>query len=780
MGEWLFDEGAGDIAFDSSARGLDGDILGAEYTRRTPTVEGYALVFDGIDDSVKISDGSVPLLENVERSEAGLTLQMIEAAADDWWNTSWSFAREVRVRNFSLLYISDPQIALEISLAPGMRADFGDLRVVDAAGNVCDYGVVAMTPGESVEISVAVPALPPESEIVLRLYYGNNDASAPEPVLSPESVTSGLVAWWPMNEGENTTVGDASGNGLDGTLVGGSWVSQDVAFAGGSHLAFDGNNDAVKVTDNPLLQMAEAFTLSLWFSSDQLTVMDDYKRLLDKSTGSNGAGGYGMYIKLQKDLVIELNGSVLVGSKLPEGGWHHLALVADGDIKKVYLDGSLLDEFVSSARAGASSAELWLGGCPSLQDRDYAGGLDDVRIYNRALSQKEIEQLHVWQKATTDGITVSWGSLLSSYVMAMDVTVSNPTEKGWTNLPVKLDLGPASDLTWKAQGLQFIDGSANVLSHWVDPNGTVEVTADNVAAQSNGCLAASDSNSSGYNVTESNDGIVTGNANGWNRGIGDVLPVSAVYTFADKSLVGRARVLSGISRATHNVTDFELYYTTDSDPALGESNWLPLSGLSFANTVNGGYLRGNRVTNAPLEDEVVVDFDPVEATALRIQVNDSMEDTDGYVLTEFEVYRVVQHAVAWVKVPSVAPSSEVTIHMIFGGALVGPIDDYRATMGNTLSFTNCMFSWQMDEGSGTVLSDSTGNANLGSILNGAEWAGENSGRGEGDSLRFDGVDDRVSVSDPVSGVLDFGSGDFTISMWYKTSSSSRMWALIKG
>ena len=66
--------------------------------------------------------------------------------------------------------------------------------------------------------------------------------------------------------------------------------------------------------------------------------------------------------------------------------------------------------------------------------------------------------------------------------------------------------------------------------------------------------------------------------------------------------------------------------------------------------------------------------------------------------------------------------------------------------------------WHFDEGSGSVLVDSSGNGNDG-VINGATWVGGVSGS----ALSFDGVDDYVEV--PHDSSLDFGYGDLSISSW---------------
>jgi hypothetical protein len=77
--------------------------------------------------------------------------------------------------------------------------------------------------------------------------------------------------------------------------------------------------------------------------------------------------------------------------------------------------------------------------------------------------------------------------------------------------------------------------------------------------------------------------------------------------------------------------------------------------------------------------------------------------------------------------------------------------------------------WRLGEPSGTTARDELGVA-AGSYLSGVTLgAGGALGGDANTSARFDGVDDRVSMGDPASGALDFGTGDFTVEAWVKTA-----------
>ena len=71
--------------------------------------------------------------------------------------------------------------------------------------------------------------------------------------------------------------------------------------------------------------------------------------------------------------------------------------------------------------------------------------------------------------------------------------------------------------------------------------------------------------------------------------------------------------------------------------------------------------------------------------------------------------------------------------------------------------------WKFDEGSGASSTDSSGNNNPGSLISSPTWT---TGK-VGEALSFNGSTNYVNVGDPTSGILDFGTGDFTIAAWFK-------------
>jgi len=97
------------------------------------------------------------------------------------------------------------------------------------------------------------------------------------------------------------------------------------------------------------------------------------------------------------------NTQMLGNTSVNDNQWHHFAAVRDVSSDKLYLylDGNLDATPVTDITTGslANSQSFWIGRCPYYGGY-FGGGIDDLRIYNQALSQSEIQNLMVPEPAT--------------------------------------------------------------------------------------------------------------------------------------------------------------------------------------------------------------------------------------------------------------------------------------------------------------------------------------------------------------------------------------------
>jgi hypothetical protein len=198
---------------------------------------------------------------------------------------------------------------------------------------------------------------------------------------------AGLVAAYSFDEGNGSTLYDASGKGRNGTLSGPIWSG---AGRNGGALSFDGVNDFVRVDDHADLDLTTGMTLEAWVNPSSLS--GKWRTVLFKEQSGHmtyslyantdaGRPTAQAYVGGQKDAV----GT----AALATNAWTHLASTYDGSALRLYVNGTLVKTTALSGAMAVSTGQLKLGG-NGVWSEWFAGLMDDVRIYNRALTASEI------------------------------------------------------------------------------------------------------------------------------------------------------------------------------------------------------------------------------------------------------------------------------------------------------------------------------------------------------------------------------------------------------
>jgi hypothetical protein len=220
------------------------------------------------------------------------------------------------------------------------------------------------------------------------------------------------LARWKMDECQGSVIHDVSGNGLNGTLsVGGSGTQASIgtcatsstAWGNGatgkfnSSLNFDGTDDYVTVGDPAALDITtNDFTLSAWVK----TTSTNQQRIISKRDGSTV--GYEMLLLStgKIDFLIGDSGgftfSNLNNTAVNDGQWHLITLVFDRDANVTsYIDGRRDDAVSISSRTGslANSADVYIGRYSPGPSQFFDGQIDDVQIFNYALTSTQIHNL---------------------------------------------------------------------------------------------------------------------------------------------------------------------------------------------------------------------------------------------------------------------------------------------------------------------------------------------------------------------------------------------------
>ena len=195
----------------------------------------------------------------------------------------------------------------------------------------------------------------------------------------------GLVAAYSFDTGSGASVPDVSGNGNTGTAMGAFWSTQGRY---GGAMSFDGVSSVVRVASSPSLALSSAMTLSgvdqpvgdAVGMADDRPAPDRFVLLECEPRCGLAASGGGW------------NQLVSVGGPTasPVGAWTHVALTYDGTMLRLYVNGTEVASRTASGQITASTSPLWIGGNSPFGEY-FAGLIDDVRVYNRALTQAEIQ-----------------------------------------------------------------------------------------------------------------------------------------------------------------------------------------------------------------------------------------------------------------------------------------------------------------------------------------------------------------------------------------------------
>ena len=206
-------------------------------------------------------------------------------------------------------------------------------------------------------------------------------------ISAASNLASGLMAQWDFSELRGTMTADSSGNGNTGTFHNASWASNVCAGC----VSLSGSNSYVSVSESSSLEVTSQMTVSMWLRAssngkvDPRTISKLYSWDVKLNGGSRApqfsAGGmYGM-----------LNYSLALNQ------WQHLVFTFSSGVLKGYVNGKPVGFAANTFAAGATLPlqmyGLYLGTDPS-RSASYKGYMDDVRIYNRVLSDTDVATLY--------------------------------------------------------------------------------------------------------------------------------------------------------------------------------------------------------------------------------------------------------------------------------------------------------------------------------------------------------------------------------------------------
>jgi hypothetical protein len=190
------------------------------------------------------------------------------------------------------------------------------------------------------------------------------------------------------------------------------------------------------------------------------------------------------------------------------------------------------------------------------------------------------------------------------------------------------------------------------------------------------------------------------------------------------------------------------------------STWQYRRPITINNTANSNALTDYQVVvNITYNDNMQADFSDIRFI-----------DTSNNLLSYWIESKVDSSwAYAWIKVPNIPASSYATIYAYYGN--ITPVSSVSNVTNSFIreidGAQSVKGSWHLDEGSGTTAYDNSGYNNDGNLVNGPAWVDGKFGK----ALSFDGVNDYIDAGNSSS--LNFGTGDFSVELWIKTSQTEQ-------
>jgi Concanavalin A-like lectin/glucanases superfamily len=200
------------------------------------------------------------------------------------------------------------------------------------------------------------------------------------PAASAQS--GGLVAAYGFEEPSGLSAVDSSGAGNTGTLAG---PTRSASGRFGAALSFDGVNDRVNVADSASLDLTVGMTLEAWVRPQG----GGWRTAILKERP--GGLAYALYPSTDSNRPsAEIHAETRGPSAVPSGVWSHLATTYDGATLRLYVNGTQVASRAATGPITVSSGALRIGG-NAVWGEYFSGLIDEVRIYNRALTAGELQ-----------------------------------------------------------------------------------------------------------------------------------------------------------------------------------------------------------------------------------------------------------------------------------------------------------------------------------------------------------------------------------------------------
>lgn len=598
----------------------------------------------------------------------------------------------------------------------------------------------------------------------LPVNYKISSASAP---------TNGLVGYWKLDESSGLIASDSSGNNYTGTLKNNpTWVSGYI----GNGLNFNGANHYVQVADNANINLAGTpYTISFWFqhnlsSSQAAGVMNKF-----------GNGGYLLGISGGKFLVrhvatganYTLSGNVTLSS----GIWYHATIVYDRSTLKIYINGNLDKQMNATADLAANTSQLELGRFSSAY---YKGLLDEVRIYNRALSPSEVldiyndtggtppppdilppsvptgifatpvssSQINLAWNSSTDNVAVTGYQVFRQGAQVATTTATSYSDTG-------LSAGTSYDYAISA-----FDVAGNISAPSV-PTVSASTFSQDTSGPIISNVATSNITQNSVTITWTTDELSDTQVN-----YGQTSVYNASSTLNSSLVTNHSTTLTGL------VASSLYHYRARSADVTGN---LAVSGdLTFTTLVPPDTTAPTVNITAPTPSSTVSSTVTVSATASdNVSVSGVQFLLDGANLGSEDT--TIPYSMSWNSMQNnngshmlTARARDTALNQAMSASVPVTVNNSSST---STPAAGLIGYWKLDESSGSTASDSSSGYS-GNLINNPIWQTGNINNG----LSLNGTNQYVSV--PNTAALKLDGTAYSYSLWFRTNNPLKWQGLI--
>lgn len=702
---------------------------------------GNAGSFDGSNDSVTVSDildsdynQAITLAAWVKTSTDGA--QSIIAKQDS--NSPYS-GYNMQFGSSGLLYFqlvnTYSSNAIEVASSSDLNYDDGTWHHVAATydGSSKASGVKLFFDGARISTTTVQDTLTTTTTNSIPLNIGSRNAAAqyfsgqideariynrsfsPSEIASLYHWATGPVLDWSFNENTGTSAYDTSTSGNVGAITG------SVSFVPGkfgSAARFTTSNTDRVGNDSPINIPAnnQPQSITYWYRVDSNPAGPDV------AVNILGSGSSALQCGIRSSTVMcwKNGGTELVNATTPTAGiWHHVAYAFDGTTHKLYVDGVFQESSSVSADSGsATNVEIGYNGDSTAEDWEN-GEVDELKIYNYPITASQVVQ-------DMNGNHPIGGSPIGSQVgyWKFDELADN-TCSGGTN-----DVCNSSSLTTTLDGTSTASRTASgKLNAALDFDGTDDV----VTITNTSSIDFDTGLSSGFTISA------------W------VNPDTAGEGSAGQIFQKGSNTYCQLSSSTPFTVTCNLdYATADANTsvssAMPSGSWthVAMSYNSTAETISIWINGRKRATSSAGTGGKAAD------TANLLIGGGTSNNFDGKI-DDVKVYS------------SELTVAEMQIDYNYNSAMAVSTGQTEEGVG-----TPPVGWWKLDENTGTNAYDSSGNGSTGTATGSPNYVPGKIGS----AISLNGSSQYYNMGDPASGVLDFGTGSFSMAAWFKPGGST--------